>query len=396
MKKSALIRTAWGVAVVLVLLVLARNFVGDVYHVDSGSMEPTIHGLEDGGEWVFVRFDRDPPERNELAVFVNPSTHEPVVKRVVGLPFESVQIVQGDVWIDGAILRREPGDAHPRPWVCVYDQRWLPLESAFHMGSTMQNPWKQLGAPEQPGTWRVDATSVPPASDEGLAYYVPKLSDGWFAPDHRRVEGEESVNDAKLELDAFAESDQGRLRFELSEQGDLFELSIAPSKQELCPAVLTRRNASGVEVLARVLLPFAVGAWHRVRFSNCDNRIEIDVDEHARIVEATYERNALHPADRLREGKSLGPRVHFGGEGGRFRFRGVRVLRDLWYTPRGDHATKEAEELGPERYFLLGDNSAKSMDSRELGPIPRAQILGRAAYVVWPPSRWRKLEAPER
>jgi type IV secretory pathway protease TraF len=32
--------------------------------------------------------------------------------------------------------------------------------------------------------------------------------------------------------------------------------------------------------------------------------------------------------------------------------------------------------LGPEQYFLLGDNRTAALDSRVFGPVERTQILG--------------------
>ena len=37
-------------------------------------------------------------------------------------------------------------------------------------------------------------------------------------------------------------------------------------------------------------------------------------------------------------------------------------------------------------YFVLGDNRLHSRDSRDIGPIPRASIVGRVWLVYWPPS----------
>jgi len=40
-------------------------------------------------------------------------------------------------------------------------------------------------------------------------------------------------------------------------------------------------------------------------------------------------------------------------------------------------------------YLLLGDNSAQSRDGRVWGWMPNERIVGRAACIWWPPSRWR-------
>ncbi len=43
-------------------------------------------------------------------------------------------------------------------------------------------------------------------------------------------------------------------------------------------------------------------------------------------------------------------------------------------------------------YFVLGDNRSNSDDSRfGLGFIPRDAIIGKAFFLVWPPSRWTTL-----
>ncbi|MDF1522753.1 MAG: signal peptidase I [Trueperaceae bacterium] len=48
-----------------------------------------------------------------------------------------------------------------------------------------------------------------------------------------------------------------------------------------------------------------------------------------------------------------------------------------------------ARRVPPEHVFVLGDNRAPlaSRDSRAFGPVPLAQVAGRAAWVVWPPLR---------
>ncbi len=40
--------------------------------------------------------------------------------------------------------------------------------------------------------------------------------------------------------------------------------------------------------------------------------------------------------------------------------------------------------LGPDEYYVLGDNRSASLDSRKIGPIVRRDIIGRALLRGWP------------
>ncbi len=51
-------------------------------------------------------------------------------------------------------------------------------------------------------------------------------------------------------------------------------------------------------------------------------------------------------------------------------------------------ATPDAEfTVPPDQYFMLGDNTKFSSDSRIWGTVPRRNIIGRALFVFWPFSR---------
>ncbi len=43
-------------------------------------------------------------------------------------------------------------------------------------------------------------------------------------------------------------------------------------------------------------------------------------------------------------------------------------------------------KVGEDEVFVIGDNRSDSEDSRSFGPIPEANVVGRAFLLVWPPA----------
>ena len=51
--------------------------------------------------------------------------------------------------------------------------------------------------------------------------------------------------------------------------------------------------------------------------------------------------------------------------------------------------TMPAQEIPENEYFVLGDNRNNSNDSHNSWTVPRDNIIGRAWFTYWPPSKWR-------
>jgi signal peptidase I len=103
------------VAVAVVLAIVLRAFVVATYSIPSGSMEPT---LQIGDRIVVdkLAYHLHGIGRADIVVFSTPPLENcagpPVsdlVKRVIGLPGETISLSDGNVYIDGHFL--------PEPWL---------------------------------------------------------------------------------------------------------------------------------------------------------------------------------------------------------------------------------------------------------------------------------------
>ncbi|HET7870116.1 MAG TPA: signal peptidase I [Actinomycetota bacterium] len=143
---------------VLILLAFAlalvlKTFVVQAFYIPSGSMEPTLMP----GDRVLVNKVLYQPHRGDIVVFEDPSGHrqdrgivggflhwlseglgfarppnEDFIKRVIGLPGETVELRDGHLYVDGELVPQPylkgPPDTRP------YGPKTVPPDSVFVLG----------------------------------------------------------------------------------------------------------------------------------------------------------------------------------------------------------------------------------------------------------------------
>ena len=65
---------------------------------------------------------------------------------------------------------------------------------------------------------------------------------------------------------------------------------------------------------------------------------------------------------------------------------GIPLEEEYIMTP--PNYTMSATELPEDEYFVLGDNRNNSNDSHSGWTVPRDNIIGKAWFTYWPPSKW--------
>src|SRR5215475_5106774 len=110
---------------VIILVVVVRSFLFQPFHIPSGSMEPTLLV----GDSLFVskfaygysrysfpfspnlfsgRIFATPPKRGDVVVFQHPRDDSiDLIKRVIGLPGDRIQMIGGLLHINGQPVKRE-------------------------------------------------------------------------------------------------------------------------------------------------------------------------------------------------------------------------------------------------------------------------------------------------
>ena len=118
-RKSTLREYAESIGVAIAVALLLRAFVVEAFQIPSGSMIPTL----EVGDHIFVSkfsyglsipftdtkiMQYGEPKRGDVIVFKFPQdTSTDYIKRVVGLPGDTVEVRQGQLYVNGQEIHRE-------------------------------------------------------------------------------------------------------------------------------------------------------------------------------------------------------------------------------------------------------------------------------------------------
>lgn len=103
MSKKAVFDWVMAILIAIVVVFIIQNFFFANYIVHGKSMMPTIH---DGNRLIVNKIDYDfnQPERFEMVVFHH-SKKEDYIKRIIGLPGDSLRYVDDKLYVNGKALK---------------------------------------------------------------------------------------------------------------------------------------------------------------------------------------------------------------------------------------------------------------------------------------------------
>lgn len=413
-------------------------------------------------------YDFRDPERWDVAVFKFPGGAQTnFIKRIVGLPDETVRIHHGDIFVrhygaDEFSMARKPPAKILAMMQPVYDNDYvLPMLIERGWPARWQAwpdadaaRWQMVG-----GDYRAFVIDGKADQPQWLRYqhYVPSWRDwqyflGLFneptAPRPRliadfcayntnrshlqRIRSEEPpaeslgeywVGDLVFEAELSIESSQGRIVLDLVEGGVSFQCQFDVATGE---ATLSIEGQPQFQPTAKTVV-HGPGTYN-VRIANVDDQLVLWVDNE--VIEFDSPTTFAPLGNSRPTPEDLSP-VGLASEGVAMRVNHLKIWRDLYYiaarsatrsrrygesakiseyggrdTPNllWDPSTwdlfdsrQDAEfHLGPDRYLVLGDNSARSRDSRLWENdgfeyyVRRDLLIGKALYIYWPHS-WNRI-----
>ena len=101
-KQSHLLREIVETVLLTAAIFLIVNAATGRFRIEGQSMEPNLHD----GEYVLidkVSYRLHPPERGDVVVFARPNERD-FIKRVIGVPGDTVEVRGGQVWVNGRAL----------------------------------------------------------------------------------------------------------------------------------------------------------------------------------------------------------------------------------------------------------------------------------------------------
>jgi signal peptidase I len=319
------------VLVAIAFALVIRHFAVEAYKIPTESMAPALLGdRKDRGPGDRVLVSKLPaltsgPDRWEIWVFRPPLERAiNYVKRVVGLPGETVEIEDGDLYVNGEIARK-PAGTREEMWFPVWPMRGERTKS-------VDPSWTGPGFRREGEGFRVEG-----ATSRSLLRYTRPVRDGYFGSS-----GQNRVGDMRL-----------RFQPEGAEAGTRYLVRLAGRAG---PLEVALDAAGGGEVrVGQSKTPISSPAIgdDEVEVSFADLLLEV------RIGGDVVASEELNPLGR-RERPTFS--IAFGVEQGGATFEDVRLDRDVYYTSSGARGTRF--EVPEGHYLFLGDNSKSSQDSR--------------------------------
>jgi len=287
------------------------------------------------------------------------------IKRLVGLPGEKLQIVNGDIYINDKI-QRKPDSIQETLWLPVYNSRYQTKEDTTPTWVADSSAW----------TVNKESLVLNNVSDNNthpsFVTFGRRISD---QNGYNNRSGNSEMGDIKIRFDATVAKGSKCLEIVLEKNSETFT-AVIPTNDANTKGYLKK----GESVVMEEDIHLQTGQKNRIAFSHVDNIISLSIDGKKTFV---FDNDDGKPPEERPFDTSI---IRLGGSQVHATFENIEIFHDIFYThlSAGTWGTTQPVQLGEKDYFMLGDNSRNSNDSRVWKFVPEKNIVGKAFFVFWP------------
>ena len=318
---------------------------------------PPANRTIEPGDSVEIQPSELPYRRWDIVAFSMPAADQFAVKRMIGLPGESISIAGGELFADGVLLQKP---------LSVIDQLKIPVFDAGFL--TANGASDRFRADEVATNWIVD--QLPLTFDSKVAT-VDWLT---FVP-IRGYRHTGIVKDTVPIQDSYAHNQSlNRTLHRINNVWVSFELEFEPDHA----ADFFVSLESGKNVRVRVF-----GTSVAIEFAGSEVSIPLP---HSRMMldVAVFDRRLFVLVDDqlvIEEPvEAVDTEIRFGASDGKLSIHQFRVFRDIYWLPQPDGYPDGPANLkaASDEVIVLGDNSPRSLDSRcwDRAGLPVDRIRG--------------------
>ena len=373
---------------------------------------PHALGQVNNGDRIFVLksiYQFFEPQRWDVVVFKNPTNPlDNYIKRLIALPGETLELVNGDVFINGNITRK-PQSVQEELWMPIFLQDYQPLEAGKHFNDRVlkgedanNKAWKPPFENEPNSLWQFDTKSVFTLNEKTdarhtmfytsdnpndfRAFYGYNESSGYsFKP---------IVSDLMINFYAKCDDSDGYVGATLEKYGVHYSARV-----EFDGAMVFTKTINGQTTQLRP--PMLSGGietdqFEKFEFANVDQQLVFRWGE-KRFTYDLSKDEGFHPVNGHYEKP---PTVSIFASGPS-QIRHIGLYRDIFYMGEESISLRATKEnpftLSSNEFFVCGDNSNNSLDGRfwsvpgisngdspyPVGIVPRDYMMGKAVMVYW-------------
>jgi signal peptidase I len=345
------------------------------------------------------------PKRWDVVVFKQPDQPSVnYVKRLVALPDETVEIIDGDIYIDG-LIQRKPKKLQKELLNFVYQNDFQPVRPQTQAFDGKK--WTQPFINTMDKKWQIK----PDAPTEfALDIRIDQYAEIQFDPEKNNFfRASYAYNGSSVHSNLPYVSDL-KLTFYLScrKPGSLTTVSLKKHQNVYFASVRTYTNNTAVMKLfasdqhgnktplaEKKIFCHAIYKQKHLAFSNIDHMLAFEFDGQLLTHDLGRELGDIPP-----EKNASAPTVNINGSGNLV-LSHITILRDIHYIQPHEPARARRNrpfKLNENEFFFLGDNSPNSDDSRywvhkgrgnndkfyRPGVVPKEFFVGKAVFVYWP------------